>query len=104
MKPRGTWRCTITCCRPQGRAGLVDFTSCTTARIAQAYSPRNAPSKMVDFCLHINPVHDTGGSNIVEDRIDALRRRLPHNTINHTGYAALCNLSIGPSFETKQSA
>ncbi|KAI3317645.1 hypothetical protein HD806DRAFT_526889 [Xylariaceae sp. AK1471] len=49
-------------CRPQGRTGLVDFISCTTARIAQAYSPRNAPSEVVDFCLHINPMLDTGGS------------------------------------------
>ncbi|KAI1345292.1 hypothetical protein F5Y01DRAFT_300902 [Xylaria sp. FL0043] len=92
-------------CRPHGGGGLVDFVSCTTARIAPAYSPRNAPSKMVDFCLHINPAHDTTmDPSAIKDGIDALRRRLPHHTINHTDYAPLCDLPIGPSIETKQSA
>ncbi|KAI0436063.1 hypothetical protein F4803DRAFT_543464 [Xylaria telfairii] len=59
---------------------------------------------MVDFCSYINPTHDKETSSTIKDRTDALPRRLPRNTINHTDYAPLCGLPIGPPIETKPPA
>ncbi|KAJ8120733.1 hypothetical protein O1611_g10289 [Lasiodiplodia mahajangana] len=87
-------------CRPQGRAGLVDFMSCTTARIAPMWCPRGAPSKMVDFCFYINPAYDPEPDLARE--LESLRLQLPSCSINHTDYRPLWAFPIGPSVETKK--
>lgn len=90
-------------CRPCGRRGLVDFMSTTTAKIAKHYCPKNAPAKMVDFCLFVDPAQDNKDGAGARQRIADLRSHQPHMTINHTDYAPLCDLPIAVSIETKRT-
>ncbi|KAK3347297.1 hypothetical protein B0T25DRAFT_554111 [Lasiosphaeria hispida] len=86
--------------RPGGTPSLVDVIYCPTAKIAAAYSPRNAPSRMVDFCLTINPDHiDPSGADIVA--IESRLRIGDH--VNHTQHEALRRTPIAVSIETKRS-
>lgn len=80
----------------------------TTARISPEYRPRNAPSKMVDFCMHIDPTLSVPDDDDDEEnaeaarRIDQLRRSRPDVSINHTNYPPLVDLPIAVSIETKK--
>ncbi|KAH7139599.1 hypothetical protein B0J13DRAFT_447773 [Dactylonectria estremocensis] len=77
---------------------MVDFRWCPSAQILPAYRPRDAPSKMVDFCLFIRP--DPGSSE--ERVIEAVCRLRPGQSINHTDLGNFCKHPIALSIETKR--
>lgn len=69
--------------------------SLSAGLIAQ-YKPKDAPSKMVDFCLAIQP-------NAEDQRlIDSVRRIRPGESINHTDWGRLRKHPIAVSIETKR--
>lgn len=67
----------------------------TSASIAPRFKPRQAPSKMVDFCVHIMP------DDAEKYAIDAVRRMRPASSINHTDWGHLTSRPIVLSIETK---
>ncbi|KAM4055927.1 hypothetical protein HRG_002852 [Hirsutella rhossiliensis] len=74
---------------------LLDFRYCTNAALIPQYKPKEAPGKMVDFCLAIRP-------NKEEQRvIDDLCRTRPDLSINHTEWGNLSKHPIAISIETK---
>ncbi|KAK7415989.1 hypothetical protein QQZ08_012161 [Neonectria magnoliae] len=83
---------------------LVDFLSCHAATITKEYLSTATRSKLVDFCIHVNPgadpdVEKNYGSQAVE-----LRRTLPMLCLNHTFYLGLSAEPISISLETKRSS
>ncbi|KAF4992333.1 hypothetical protein FDECE_13748 [Fusarium decemcellulare] len=72
-----------------------NFTTCTTARPLRRYVPYSSTAKMVDFCLYLDDGADA-------DALQALGRRTPTLTVNHTDFAPLQLTPIVLSIETKR--
>ncbi|KAM6514195.1 hypothetical protein FALCPG4_015353 [Fusarium falciforme] len=81
-----------------GSQGMVDFRCCPSAQILPAYKPRDAPSKMVDFCLFIRP--ECGSPE--EQAIEAICHTRSGQSINHTDLGNFCKHPIALSIETKR--
>ncbi|KAJ4187798.1 hypothetical protein NW759_016877 [Fusarium solani] len=81
-----------------GSQGMVDFRYCPSAQILPAYKPRDAPSKMVDFCLFIRP--ECGSPE--EQAIKAICHTRSGQSINHTDLGNFCKHPIALSIETKR--
>ncbi|KAK1974308.1 hypothetical protein LZ30DRAFT_608339 [Colletotrichum cereale] len=81
-------------------ARLGDFSLCTTASIIKDYLPEGEAEKKIDFCMYINPSADPDVG--LQTKIDAFRRALPENSLNHTSYIALCPFPMSVSLETKR--
>ncbi|KAG9249477.1 uncharacterized protein F5Z01DRAFT_631660 [Emericellopsis atlantica] len=77
--------------------GVLDSEYCLNAGLLPQYKPRDAPSKMVDFCLAIRP-------RLPEDlaNVDAIRKQRPGDSINHTDWGTLSKHPIAISVETKR--
>ncbi|KAF4499875.1 hypothetical protein FAGAP_3875 [Fusarium agapanthi] len=75
-------------------AAPLNFTSCTTARPHRRFIPFSSTAKMVDFCLYLNPTDSPA--------LQALGRRTPTLTVNHTDFAPLQLSPIVLSIETKR--
>ncbi|KAF4448081.1 hypothetical protein F53441_8473 [Fusarium austroafricanum] len=71
-----------------------NFTACTTARAHRRFVPYSSTAKMVDFCLY-----DSTTSSLA---LQALGRRTPTLTVNHTDFAPLQLSPIVLSIETKR--
>ncbi|KAF5964754.1 hypothetical protein FBULB1_12621 [Fusarium bulbicola] len=78
--------------------GPVDFRYSQAAQIIHEYKPREAPSKMVDFCVFYGPEE---GSE-AEQAIEEICRTRPAQSINHTDLGYLCKRPIALSIETKR--
>ncbi|KAM0200510.1 hypothetical protein ACHAPA_010710 [Fusarium lateritium] len=72
----------------------INFTTCTTARPHRRFVPYSSTAKMVDFCLYLNPTDSLA--------LQALGRRTPTLTVNHTDFAPLQLSPIVLSIETKR--
>ncbi|GKU07667.1 hypothetical protein FLAG1_09732 [Fusarium langsethiae] len=72
----------------------LNFTTCTTARPHCRFVPYSSTAKMVDFCLYLNPTDSYA--------LQALGRRTPTLTVNHTDFAPLQLSPIVLSIETKR--
>lgn len=77
---------------------LTDFRCCPTAQILPAFKPRDAPSKMVDFCIFMRPTADSPE----EESITAICKSRPGLSINHTDLGNFCKHPIALSIETKR--
>ncbi|KID89010.1 hypothetical protein MAJ_11022, partial [Metarhizium majus ARSEF 297] len=76
-------------------SGPLDYRYCLTAGLLPQYKPKDAPSKIVDFCLVIEV-------NEEEERIiNFLCRSRPGFSINHTDWGDLNKFPIAISVETK---
>ncbi|KAM6513561.1 hypothetical protein FALCPG4_015954 [Fusarium falciforme] len=84
--------------RRQSQNPLIDYRYCTSAQIIHAFKPKNAPSKMVDFCIIVRPGDDTDEQDMIEN----LCCRRPGQTINHTDWGNLCKNPVAMSIETKR--
>ncbi|UPL02763.1 hypothetical protein LCI18_013697 [Fusarium solani-melongenae] len=84
--------------RQQSLKPLIDYRYCTSAQIIHAYKPKNAPSKMVDFCIIVRPGDDTDEQDMIEN----LCCQRPGQTINHTDWGNLCKNPVAMSIETKR--
>ncbi|KAF4343540.1 hypothetical protein FBEOM_2449 [Fusarium beomiforme] len=73
-----------------------NFTTCTTARPHRRFVPYSSTAKMVDFCLYL-PTNATDA-----DALQALGRRTPTLTVNHSDFAPLQLSPIVLSIETKR--
>ncbi|KAF4965709.1 hypothetical protein FSARC_6492 [Fusarium sarcochroum] len=78
-----------------GKGTPFNFTTCTTARPHRKFIPYSSTAKMVDFCLYLN-------SDLDSLALQALGRRTPTLTVNHTDFAPLQLSSIVLSIETKR--
>ncbi|KAH6972073.1 hypothetical protein BKA56DRAFT_677051 [Ilyonectria sp. MPI-CAGE-AT-0026] len=85
------------------RPHLVDVISCHSATITKEYLPTAAGSKLVDFCIYINPGADIESGEDYADQANKLRRSLPMLCMNHTSYLGLKAEPISISVETKRS-
>ncbi|KAJ4194585.1 hypothetical protein NW759_016518 [Fusarium solani] len=85
------------------RPHLVDVISCHSATITKEYLPTAAGSKLVDFCIYINPGADIESGEDYADQANELRRSLPMLCMNHTSYLGLKAEPISISLETKRS-
>ncbi|KAM0426050.1 hypothetical protein ACHAPT_008681 [Fusarium lateritium] len=72
-----------------------NYSTCTTARPHRKYIPYSSTAKMVDFCLYLDDEADT-------DALQALGRRTPTLTVNHTDFAPVQLTPIVLSIETKR--
>ncbi|KAJ0131916.1 NADH dehydrogenase [ubiquinone] 1 beta subcomplex subunit 9 [Fusarium oxysporum f. sp. albedinis] len=79
---------------------LVDFTPCQSAPFTRTYLPPSAGSKLVDFCIYLNPLADSAE---YETKANSLRTSLPMLCLNHTSYLGLKAEPISISIETKRS-
>ncbi|KAH7240346.1 uncharacterized protein BKA55DRAFT_519745 [Fusarium redolens] len=75
-------------------AAPLNFTTCTTARPHRRFVPYSSTAKMVDFCLYLNTTDSYA--------LQALGRRTPTLTVNHTDFAPLQLSPIVLSIETKR--
>ncbi|PWI64051.1 hypothetical protein PCL_00034 [Purpureocillium lilacinum] len=78
--------------------GPVDFRYAQAAQIVHAYKPREAPSKMVDFCVFCRPAKGSAE----EQAIDDICQTRPAQSINHTDLGDFCKRPIALSIETKR--
>jgi hypothetical protein len=78
--------------------GPVDFRYSQSAQIINSYKPREAPSKMVDFCVFYRP----GKGSAEEQAIEDICQTRPAQSINHTDLGDLCKRPIALSIETKR--
>ncbi|KAJ3531693.1 hypothetical protein NM208_g8768 [Fusarium decemcellulare] len=79
-------------------SGLGDFRCCPSAQILPSFKPRDAPSKMVDFCVFVRPE-----SNSPEEQsINTICQSRPGFSINHTDLGNFCKHPIALSIETKR--
>lgn len=76
--------------------GCLGSEYCTNVGFLREYKPKDAPSKMIDFCLTIRPKWSK------QEIIDAIRGQRPGNSINHTDWASLRKHPIAISIETKR--
>lgn len=74
-----------------------------SATSTKEYLPTAAGSKLVDFCIHVNPEADVKSGGKYADRTNELRRSLPMLCMNHTSYLGLKAEPISISLETKKS-
>ncbi|KAL2669756.1 hypothetical protein Neosp_015201 [[Neocosmospora] mangrovei] len=84
--------------RRESQKPLIDYRYCTSAQIIHTFKPKNAPSKMVDFCIIVRPGEDTEEQDMIEN----LCYNRPGQTINHTGWGNLCKDPVAMSIETKR--
>ncbi|KAG8411230.1 hypothetical protein J3459_016517 [Metarhizium acridum] len=76
--------------------GSLSSEYCTNAALLPEYKPKDAPSKMVDWCLTIRP-------NRSDQRIiDEIRRMRPGDSINQTDCGLLRKHPIAGSIEVKR--
>lgn len=80
-----------------GSSHLLDYRCCLTAQILPSYRPENAPSKMVDFCICIQP----RPKSRQDDAIQSLCVDRSGLSINHTDWGDLTKYPIAVSIETK---
>lgn len=78
-------------------------TTSHSAAITKEYLPTAAGSKLVDFCIYINPGVDIESGEDYADQANELRRSLPMLCMNHTSYLGLKAEPISISVETKRS-
>lgn len=76
---------------------VVQFASCTSAKIIKQYLPTPSSGKMVDFCMFLSPSHPD-----VLAAIERLRAIRPLHSINHTDFEPLTKGPISISIETKK--
>ncbi|RSM06701.1 hypothetical protein CEP52_005549 [Fusarium oligoseptatum] len=82
---------------PSSDDELLDYRCCLTAQIIKAYRPEHAPSKMVDFCICVQP----GTNSPYHEAIQTLCLNRPGLSINHTDWGDLTKYPISISIETK---
>ncbi|EQL03363.1 Methyltransferase type 11 [Ophiocordyceps sinensis CO18] len=93
--------------RSQGkkRRRLVDFSPCQSALLIKEYLPTTATSKLVDFCVYLNPEAEADATE-AHDYAEAIRQlqlNLPMRSINHTSYLPVASRPISLSLETKRT-
>ncbi|KAL4965549.1 uncharacterized protein BDV14DRAFT_208747 [Aspergillus stella-maris] len=76
---------------------LVDYRCCPTAQIIPEYQPCKPSSKMVDFCICIQPERNSPHYQAIQ----SLCKYRPTMSINHTDWAVLTKYPIAVSIETK---
>ncbi|KAK7432963.1 hypothetical protein QQZ08_000434 [Neonectria magnoliae] len=79
---------------------IVDYRCCLSAQITVDYEPINAPSKMVDYCICIEPEINSPEYRAIE----SLCKRRPGKSINHTEWADLTTYPIAVSIETASAS
>ncbi|KAG4277954.1 hypothetical protein FPRO04_14024 [Fusarium proliferatum] len=62
------------------------------------WEPREAPSKMVDFCVFYRPEKESAKEQAIAD----ICRTRPAQSINHTDLGDLCKRPVSLSIETKR--
>ncbi|KAI8663857.1 hypothetical protein NCS55_00891700 [Fusarium keratoplasticum] len=82
---------------PSSDDELLDYRCCLTAGVIKAYRPEHAPSKMVDFCICVQPGTDSPHHEAIQSR--CLSR--PGMSIDHTDWGDLTKNPIAISIETK---
>ncbi|KAJ4138001.1 hypothetical protein NW754_001361 [Fusarium falciforme] len=82
---------------PSSDDELLDYRCCLTAQIIPAYRPEHAPSKMVDFCICVQPGTNSPHHNVIQ----SLCLNRPGMSINHTDWGDLTKNPIAISIETK---
>ncbi|KPM42296.1 hypothetical protein AK830_g4247 [Neonectria ditissima] len=80
------------------------ITTSHTATITKEYLCTTTRSKLVDFCIHINPGADPNAEKNYSSQAVRLRRTLPMLCLNHTSYLGLSAEPISISLETKRSS
>ncbi|KAF5635826.1 hypothetical protein F52700_5138 [Fusarium sp. NRRL 52700] len=80
---------------------LINVTSCSSASIIPDYRIRFAPDKKIDFCVYLDPRHDSNDKDIA-NYIDTVRSRLPGLSINPTDDLSLLSNPIAIPIETKR--
>ncbi|PWY91465.1 hypothetical protein BO94DRAFT_533612 [Aspergillus sclerotioniger CBS 115572] len=80
-----------------GGDDLIDYRCCLTAQIVPEYQPRKSPSKMVDYCICIQPATNSPQYQAIQ----SLCKYRPAMSINHTDWADLTKYPIAVSIETK---
>jgi hypothetical protein len=73
-----------------------------SSTITKEYLLTAATSKLVDFCIYIDPRADNVSEGYKE-KVDNLRKILPMLCLNHTSYLGLNAQPISISMETKRS-
>lgn len=81
---------------------LVKFMSCSTSTLIKEYKLPSAPDKKIDYCIYIDPAHDTEDPGIA-DLIDNLRTQLPLYSINISGEISLLKTPLAIPVEIKRS-
>ncbi|KAK7420550.1 hypothetical protein QQX98_002749 [Neonectria punicea] len=76
---------------------LLDYRYCLTARIVPPYQPENAPSKMVDFCICLQPEATSPQYHAIR----SLCISRPSMSINHTDWGDLTKYPVAIYIETK---
>ncbi|KAF4961427.1 hypothetical protein FGADI_281 [Fusarium gaditjirri] len=80
---------------------LVNVTSCSSASIIPDYRIRFAPDKKIDYCVYLDPHHDSNDTGIASS-VDTVRARLPGLSINPTDDLSLLSNPIAIPIETKR--
>lgn len=83
---------------------LVANTS-QSALLIKEYLPTTATSKLVDFCVYLNPEAEADATE-AHDYAEAIRQlqlNLPMRSINHTSYLPVASRPISLSLETKRT-
>ncbi|GKU09134.1 hypothetical protein FLAG1_10791 [Fusarium langsethiae] len=79
--------------------GLIDFRWAQSAQIIADFKPKDAPAKMVDFCVLYEPERGSAEEKAIE-KTSSIR---PGRSINHTDSSRdLCQRPIALSIETKR--
>lgn len=74
-----------------------------SASIIKEYLPTTTGSKLVDFCIYVNPGADRNKEKDYGTRTNDLSRILPMQCLNHTSYLGLATRPISASIETKRT-
>ncbi|GKU14522.1 unnamed protein product [Fusarium langsethiae] len=83
--------------KPQPR--FLDYISCTSTQISTMFKPTKSKSKLVDFCIYMQPGRDSPE----QAAIDNMRYRdRPSRSINHVDSGLLNKHPIAISIETKR--
>ncbi|KAF6528189.1 hypothetical protein HZS61_008491 [Fusarium oxysporum f. sp. conglutinans] len=89
--------------RADDRPYLVNFSSSHSASIIKEYLPTTTGSKLVDFCIYVNPGADRNKEKDYGTQTNDLSRILPMQCLNHTSYLGLAARPISASIETKRT-
>ncbi|KAG9249461.1 uncharacterized protein F5Z01DRAFT_631669 [Emericellopsis atlantica] len=82
----------------------LTFYASTTAPILPDYTDQDSEVKVnlkVDFCIFVNPTKDTSAP--MQPTIQALQRRLPGASVNHSSSFSLKGFPLAVCIETKRS-
>lgn len=86
----------------RSKPSSANFTPCTVARISQRFHIHNRTSKMVDYCMFLEPYRQDPQPTTAVDAIKRCRLDTElDGSINHTSYPPLIDRPITPSIETK---